>query len=94
MAAHNEQLGEMIGMVLRVWRHRAGFTQSDMAKYLKMHRPIIARLEAGRHTQNIETIFAWARVTQADVTQAFAAADAYYGFVEKNNGDPLDQKSP
>lgn len=62
-AAQNGQAAEAIeidgarlGARLRELRLAAGLTQAELARRTGIHRPNIARVEAGRHTPSLETL--------------------------------------
>jgi DNA-binding XRE family transcriptional regulator len=48
--------GEKLGARLRELRLAAGLTQAELARRTGIHRPNIARVEAGRHTPSLETL--------------------------------------
>ena len=48
--------GPMLGARIRTLRLSAGLTQAELARRTGIHRPNIARVEAGRHTPSLETI--------------------------------------
>ncbi len=48
--------GDLVGPELRRLRKAAGMTQLQVALRSGMHRPIVARIEAGRHAPDIATI--------------------------------------
>lgn len=48
--------GPTLGARLRTLRLAAGLTQAQLAERTGIHRPNIARVEAGRHTPSLETI--------------------------------------
>jgi DNA-binding XRE family transcriptional regulator len=54
--------GATLGRRLRTLRLAAGLTQAELARRTGIHRPNIARVEAGRHTPSLETL---ARLAQA-----------------------------
>ena len=54
--------GARLGARLRALRLEAGLTQAELARRTGIHRPNIARVEAGRHTPSLETL---ARLAQA-----------------------------
>lgn len=54
--------GERLGARLRELRLAAGLTQAELARRTGIHRPNIARVEAGRHTPSLETL---ARIANA-----------------------------
>lgn len=54
--------GAKLGARIRALRLAAGLTQAELARRTGIHRPNIARVEAGRHTPSLETL---ARLAQA-----------------------------
>lgn len=48
--------GAHLGARLRKLRLEAGLTQAELARRTGIHRPNIARVEAGRHTPSLETL--------------------------------------
>jgi len=48
--------GAKLGKRLRTLRLEAGLTQAELARRTGIHRPNIARVEAGRHTPSLETL--------------------------------------
>lgn len=48
--------GPTLGGRIRTLRLAAGLTQAELARRTGIHRPNIARVEAGRHTPSLETI--------------------------------------
>jgi DNA-binding XRE family transcriptional regulator len=48
--------GVRLGARLRELRVQAGLTQAELARRTGIHRPNIARVEAGRHTPSLETL--------------------------------------
>lgn len=48
--------GPTLGARIRSLRLNAGLTQAELARRTGIHRPNIARVEAGRHTPSLETI--------------------------------------
>ena len=55
--ATNGQIdGVKLGQRIRELRLAAGLTQAELARRTGIHRPNIARVEAGRHTPSLETI--------------------------------------
>ena len=55
-AALGDVDGVRLGQRLRALRLAAGLTQADLARRTGIHRPNIARVEAGRHTPSLETL--------------------------------------
>jgi DNA-binding XRE family transcriptional regulator len=48
--------GHRLGARIRALRLAAGLTQAELARRTGIHRPNIARVEAGRHTPSLETL--------------------------------------
>ncbi len=48
--------GQRLGARIRSLRLAAGLTQAELARRTGIHRPNIARVEAGRHTPSLETL--------------------------------------
>jgi DNA-binding XRE family transcriptional regulator len=48
--------GPRLGARVRALRLAAGLTQAELARRTGIHRPNIARVEAGRHTPSLETL--------------------------------------
>ncbi|MGF1469437.1 MAG: helix-turn-helix transcriptional regulator [Sandaracinaceae bacterium] len=48
--------GARLGQRIRELRLAAGLTQAELARRTGIHRPNIARVEAGRHTPSLETL--------------------------------------
>lgn len=51
-----EMNGQKLGARIRSLRLAAGLTQAELARRTGIHRPNIARVEAGRHTPSLETL--------------------------------------
>lgn len=51
-----------IGSRLRLAREHAGLSQGQVAKMLKMHRPTISEIEAGRRRVNSEELAMFSRI--------------------------------
>lgn len=69
----------LVGAELRVMRVRAGYTTTRLAQHVDSHRPIITRIENGRHAPTLETIELIAAVCDADVRDVTRAVDAHLG---------------
>ncbi|MFK7989241.1 MAG: helix-turn-helix domain-containing protein [Sandaracinaceae bacterium] len=54
--SHGEIDGVRLGQRIRELRLAAGLTQAELARRTGIHRPNIARVEAGRHTPSLETL--------------------------------------
>lgn len=54
----------IIGIQIKKWRQRAGFTQKELAKKLKTTQSTIARMESGRQNFCIQTLVALAFVLE------------------------------
>ena len=55
-ATNGQVDGVKLGQRIRELRLAAGLTQAELARRTGIHRPNIARVEAGRHTPSLETI--------------------------------------
>lgn len=58
---------ECIAERLRKARESAGLSQGQVAKYLKMHRPTISEIEAGRRRVNTDELGAFASLYEVDI---------------------------
>ena len=67
-------------MVLRQWRLDAGMTQAEVSRRTGIHRPIVARLESGRHLPSLKSVCRLARATGGDPAQVFRVVDLWLGF--------------
>lgn len=56
IGAQNALDGRSLGARIRELRQYAGITQAELSRRTGIHRPNIARVEAGRHTPSLETI--------------------------------------
>ena len=64
--------GERLGKRLRQLRLEAGLTQAELARRTGIHRPNIARVEAGRHTPSLETLSRLATAIGVPATRVLA----------------------
>ncbi|MBN1653778.1 MAG: helix-turn-helix transcriptional regulator [Deltaproteobacteria bacterium] len=53
---YEAQYGAILAARLKSLRQAAGLTQAELARRTGIHRPNIARVEAGRHTPSLETL--------------------------------------
>ena len=60
---------DQLGARLRELRLAAGLTQAELARRTGIHRPNIARVEAGRHTPSLETLSRIATAIGVPATQ-------------------------
>lgn len=65
--------GERLGARLRELRLAAGLTQAELARRTGIHRPNIARVEAGRHTPSLETLARIANAIGVSTTQVLVS---------------------
>lgn len=63
--------GAKLGARLRSLRVQAGLTQAELARRTGIHRPNIARVEAGRHTPSLETLARLAQAIGVPTTRVF-----------------------
>jgi len=64
--------GSELGARLKQLRIEAGLTQAELARRTGIHRPNIARVEAGRHTPSLETLSKLATAIGVPTTRIFA----------------------
>jgi DNA-binding XRE family transcriptional regulator len=64
--------GVRLGQRLRELRVAAGLTQAELARRTGIHRPNIARVEAGRHTPSLETLARLATAIGVPTTSVLA----------------------
>ncbi|MGD8863812.1 MAG: helix-turn-helix transcriptional regulator [Myxococcales bacterium] len=64
--------GARLGARLRELRMAAGLTQAELARRTGIHRPNIARVEAGRHTPSLETLARLASAIGVPTTHVLA----------------------
>ncbi|MCA9580541.1 MAG: helix-turn-helix transcriptional regulator [Myxococcales bacterium] len=65
--------GTQLGARLRELRLLAGLTQAELARRTGIHRPNIARVEAGRHTPSLETLSRLATAIGVSTTTVFSS---------------------
>lgn len=65
--------GAKVGSRLRELRKAAGLTQAELARRTGIHRPNIARVEAGRHTPSLETLARIAAAIGVSATRVLSA---------------------
>jgi len=68
--------GEKLGARLRELRLAAGLTQAELARRTGIHRPNIARVEAGRHTPSLETLARIANAIGVPTTHVLVARES------------------
>ena len=67
--------GEKLGARLKELRLAAGLTQAELARRTGIHRPNIARVEAGRHTPSLETLSRIASAIGVSTTHVLASPE-------------------
>ena len=72
MSALSDVDGVRLGQRLRELRLEAGLTQAELARRTGIHRPNIARVEAGRHTPSLETLARLAAAIGVPTTRVLA----------------------
>lgn len=65
MSLDRQLLACSIANELRSLRNAARMTQQDVADWTGLHRPIVARIESGRHLPDIETVGRYLRAVRA-----------------------------
>jgi DNA-binding XRE family transcriptional regulator len=68
--------GERLGARLRELRLAAGLTQAELARRTGIHRPNIARVEAGRHTPSLETLARLANAIGVSTTYVLVSRES------------------
>jgi DNA-binding XRE family transcriptional regulator len=68
--------GERLGARLRELRLAAGLTQAELARRTGIHRPNIARVEAGRHTPSLETLARIANAIGVSTTRVLVSSES------------------
>lgn len=68
--------GERLGARLRELRLAAGLTQAELARRTGIHRPNIARVEAGRHTPSLETLARIANAIGVSTTHVLVSGES------------------
>lgn len=78
----HDVLGVAIGSCVRVWRLRRGITQTELARRIESHRPVVCRIERGAHVPDLATLRAlasalelrWAEFVESVIWQDVDAA--------------------
>ncbi len=68
--------GHRLGRRLRELRMAAGLTQAELARRTGIHRPNIARVEAGRHTPSLDTLARIAHAIGVPTTQVLGDGES------------------
>lgn len=74
------------GAELRRLRLSAGLSQAQVAVYCDSHRPIIGRVESGRHCPSIEVCAVHAAVCGGSLADVFLAIDRAVGLLPPVTG--------
>jgi transcriptional regulator with XRE-family HTH domain len=64
-----------VGARLRELRVDAELTQSEVARRTGIHRPIIARIERGKHEPSLEVVSTYARALELDAATVLVCLD-------------------
>lgn len=76
--------GHGLGGRLRLAREQAGLSQTQVAKMLKMHRPTISEIEAGRRRVATQELREFAKIYRVDLDWlAHSGAIAAAGFDDR-----------
>ena len=76
-------LALVVGGKLRVLRGRAGMSLEEVAVIMRSHRPIVGRLEAGRHLQDLDQIEAFCEAVGADIREVLEEVDRALGLEDR-----------
>jgi transcriptional regulator with XRE-family HTH domain len=68
---------------LRLAREQAGLSQGQVAKMLKMHRPTISEIEAGRRRVVVEELAQFSRIYEVDVAWLTGAEEVDDGIDDR-----------
>lgn len=69
----------VIGRQLRALRLRARLSQTEVARRIGIDRPVVGRLERGRHGATLESCARFAAACNADVRSVLEALDRLIG---------------
>lgn len=75
-----------VGVELRRLRVEAGLTQADIAERTNSHRPIIGRIEHGRHMTTVDVADAYARACGGGLGHVLLAIDRALGLLPAQGG--------
>ena len=64
-----QRAAQLLGAHLKYLRTREGLTQSEVALKTGMHRPIVARMEAGRYLPSLDGLLRYADAIGVRVTE-------------------------
>jgi transcriptional regulator with XRE-family HTH domain len=68
-------LSQAVGARLRELRRDAELTQEQIARAIGSHRPIIGRIERGKHVLSVDVLQRYARALDLDVATVLAPVD-------------------
>jgi len=84
----SDALAVVVGVELRRMRMRAGLTQLDIARALKLPRPVVSRRERGVHTMQIAHIDEHARACGGSLALVLLRVDIASGALPPGAGVP------
>ncbi len=79
-----ESLRETIATRLRVARELAGLTQGQIAKLMRLHRPTVTEIEAGRRRVTVDEL--------AEFARHYHTSTAWLTGEEPDVADPADER--
>lgn len=68
-------LSKAVGSRLRELRQDAELTQEQVARAMQSHRPIVARIERGKHVISLDVLQRYARALELDIGTVLAPVD-------------------
>lgn len=74
-------IAKTVGAELRFLRQEAELTQNQIAEATGIHRPIVARIERGKHCPSLEVVEAYARALELEVLDVLACLDEHWAEV-------------
>lgn len=73
----NEAVQVRVAERIRELRLEAGLSQRQVAKRIKSHREIVARMESGRHTLTLETVARLAHAFECQLVDILVVLDTH-----------------
>lgn len=75
MTLANDVIRHVVACHLRAMRKRVGLSQEVLAMRMGSHRPIVCRMEQGKHTLEIATIRAYVHACGGELSEITQALD-------------------
>ena len=78
-----ERLQEMMAVAIRTRRQQIGLTQSELARRIGTGRPLVARVENGRHELTMGTLYRYATALQCVPSEIVREAERLSGLSDR-----------